>query len=348
MKNKIIVTGGAGFIGSHTYVELVAAGYDPIIIDNFSNSDKVSIDGIQKILNIQISIHEADCLDEAALDKIFRYESDILGVIHFAAFKSVAESEKDPMKYYKNILGSLISVINVMNNLKVRNLVFSSSATVYGEADTLPVSEDASFKKAESAYGDSKQMCEQIIRNAVKSNPKLNAVLLRYFNPVGAHPSGFIGEMPLGKPENLVPYITQTAVGKRGELVVFGDDYNTPDGTCIRDYIHVVDLAKAHVKSIDWLKCLSGNESVCEAINIGTGEGNSVLELIQTFEQVNEVNLSYCVGDRRVGDIESSYADCKKAQELIGWRAERNIEDALKDAWNWEMQLAHKSKIVTV
>lgn len=338
MKNKVIVTGGAGFIGSHTVVELIKNGFEPIILDNLSNSSESMLKGIEEITGEKIKFYKIDCSNYNAVFQILLKERNVRGVIHFAAFKSVAESQKEPVKYYKNNIGSLLNMIQLMERFKISNLVFSSSATVYGEATNLPVKEDEGFKPAESAYGETKQMCEQIIQNAVKASRHLKATLLRYFNPIGAHPSGLIGELPLGPPENLVPYIMQTAFGIREKLTVYGNDYDTPDGTCIRDYIHVVDLAKAHLKAFNWLQA-KHDINPCEAFNIGTGKGNTVLELIKMVEEIIQVKVNYEIGNRRGGDIEKSYADCSKAECLLNWKAELSTKDALIDTANWQQQI---------
>lgn len=335
---KIIVTGGAGFIGSHTVVELIKNAYEPIIIDDLSNSSEKMLEGVRKIIGRYPKFYQIDCANFKEVCKVFFTERTIEGVIHFAAHKSVGESQKSPLKYYGNNLNTLTTIMQVMERFKVKELVFSSSATVYGEADVLPVTESSSLKPAKSAYGRTKQIGEQMIEDAVNANTELGAALLRYFNPIGAHPSGLIGELPLGTPENLVPYILQTAAGVRDKLFVFGNDYDTPDGTCVRDYIHVVDLAKAHVKALNWLFA-KGKHKSCEAFNIGTGTGNTVLELIRLFEEVSGKPLNYEIGARREGDIEKSYANCSKAKKLLGWEARYTAKDALKDALKWQHYL---------
>jgi len=336
---KVIVTGGAGFIGSHTVVELGAAGYEPIVIDNFCNSDRKVLRGLEAILKKPIRCHEIDCNDSQALAHVFEREGEIFGVIHFAAYKSVSESVARPLEYYRNNVGSLLTLLDRMCSSDVHNLVFSSSCTVYGQPDALPVTEETPRKPAESPYGATKQVCEWIIEDVVKAGDLIRAVTLRYFNPIGAHPSGLIGELPLGTPDNLVPFITQTAAGVRQRLTVFGDDYATQDGSCIRDYIHVMDLANAHVKALDWLEAqprVSGNE----VFNVGTGKGCSVFEAIQAFERAAGVTLPYTVGSRRPGDIEQIFADADKAQRVLGWKAQRSIEDAMCDAWRWQKNLS--------
>lgn len=347
---KVLITGGAGFIGSHTVVSLVKSGFEPVILDNFNNSSPDVLDGLEKITGKKPSFYKVDCNDVQALDRVFELETNIQGVIHFAAYKAVGESVENPLKYYQNNLGSLINLLDLMQKHEVSNIVFSSSCTIYGQPDTLPVTEASPVQPAESPYGNTKQICEEIIRDVVTSNTlrkgksTINAVLLRYFNPIGAHPSGHIGELPLGVPSNLVPFITQTAAGIRKQLTIFGNDYNTPDGTCIRDYIHVLDLADAHVKALEFLSQSNEPNGVCEAFNIGTGKGHSVLELIKTFEKVNEVKLNYTTGTRRSGDIEQIYASVDFAAQRLNWTASRGIEEGLKDAWNWQQNLKH-SKI---
>lgn len=337
MMNKILVTGGAGFIGSHTIVELYKAGFQPIIIDNFSNSSRQAIAGIVKIIGVPVKLHEGDCNDVAFVDQVFASEVDITGVIHFAAYKAVGESTTKPLAYYQNNVGSLLVLLETMKKHNVRDLVFSSSCTVYGEPDVLPVSEKSPKKTAESPYGNTKQICEEVIEDVVKSNIGLSAIALRYFNPIGAHPSSNIGEFPLGVPNNLVPFVTQTAAGIRKEITIFGDDYNTPDGSCIRDYIHVVDLAKAHVKSLLFLT--KQKSAYFDLFNIGTGKGNSVLEVVQSFEKVTNQKLNYKIGPKRAGDVEQVYGNVDKANQLLDWKAELSLDDALRDAWNWQKTL---------
>jgi UDP-glucose 4-epimerase len=338
MSQKILVTGGLGFIGSHTVVELCSAGYEPIIIDDLSNSNIQVLDRLTSINGSKPIFYQADFTDHKVLDQIFS-DHTITGVIHFAAFKAVNESLTKPLAYYQNNVSGLISLLQTMEQHSVNNLVFSSSCTVYGEPDSLPITESAPFKPATSPYGASKQMCEQIIKDTCHANPNLKALSLRYFNPIGAHPSGLIGELPIGVPANLMPFITQAAAGLRDQLTINGNDYPTADGTCVRDYIHVVDLAKAHVKA---LSVLTKEKSFYDAINVGTGKGTSVLEAINTFESVNNVKVPYRFGPRRDGDIENIYADVAKSEEILGWKAERTIADALKDAWNWQQKLAQQ------
>lgn len=336
MKKTILVTGGAGYIGSHTCVELINSGYTPFIIDDFSNSEKFIVNRIEEITGIRPDVIEGDCSDLEFLKTSLK-NIEIHGCIHFAASKAVGESSENPLKYYKNNIGSIVSVLQWMYERKVSNFVFSSSCTVYGQPDILPVTEASPRKQAESPYGRTKQICEDIIEDYVKSGSDIKSIALRYFNPIGAHPSGLIGELPLGKPNNLVPFITQTAIGKRQGLTVFGDDYDTTDGTCIRDYIHVVDLAKAHVTAIEYNH--RNDPSFNEFINIGTGVGHSVLEVIRTFESVNNIKLNYEMGSRRPGDIEKVYADSNSSFEKLGWKAEKSLSEALKDSWNWEQKL---------
>ncbi len=338
VKKKILVTGGAGYIGSHAAVELLKAGYQPILIDDFSKSDSTLLLGVEKIVGEKLPFYKGDCAKREFLESVFQIEGLISGVIHFAAFKSVGESVQRPLIYYHNNISSLITLLDVMKDFQVKNLIFSSSCTVYGQPDQIPVKEDAPFKRAESPYGATKQMCERILEDSYSS---YKVISLRYFNPIGAHPSGLIGELPLGVPNNLVPFITQTAVGKRDKLTVFGNDYNTPDGSCLRDYIHVVDLAQAHVKALEFLNQSKPANSF-EAFNIGTGVGVSVLELIYTFEQITGVKLNYSIGPRRAGDVEKTYADATKANYQLKWKAGFSTSEALLHAWNWEKKLAGK------
>ena len=334
MKTKILITGGAGYIGSHTVISLLKVGYTPVIVDSFCNSQPWILKQIQDITGQKIKSYELDCTNFEDLDEVFK-EEQFGGIIHFAALKAVGESVTEPLKYYKNNIGSLVNIIDLMSKYKVPNLVFSSSCTVYGEADYLPVDEQHPIKTAESPYASTKQMCEQIISDCLKSAKLKSAVVLRYFNPVGAHPSGLIGELPLGTPNNLIPFITQTAAGIREELSVFGNNYNTKDGTCVRDYIHVVDLAEAHVKSLDYL----GLNKPSVNLNIGTGKGSSVLETINTFERVNNLKLKYTIGNKRDGDIEKIFADTSLSEKTLGWKANRSLDDAMKDAWEWQIYL---------
>lgn len=338
MKERILVTGGTGFIGSHTVVELQNSGYEVVIVDNLSNSSADVVDGIEKITGIRPDFEQLDCLDFEGLEKVFAKYGNIKSIIHFAASKAVGESVQKPLMYYRNNLVSLINLLELMPKYNVKGIVFSSSCTVYGQPDVLPVTEDAPIKKAESPYGNTKQINEEIIYDTVKSGSPIQAILLRYFNPIGAHPTAIIGEMPNGVPQNLIPFLTQTAIGIREKLSVFGDDYNTPDGSCIRDYINVVDLAKAHVVAIDRILQDKQDEQV-EVFNIGTGRGLSVLELIQAFEESTGVKLNYQIVGRRAGDIEQVWANPDKANNVLGWKAETSIEDTLRSAWRWQQKL---------
>ena len=337
---RILVTGGTGYIGSHTVVELMQKGYDVVIVDNLSNSNQAVLDGITAIVGSTPDFVQADCCDIAAMDALFARYQDIVGVIHFAASKAVNESVEQPLLYYRNNLMSLVTVLELMKKYAVHHIVFSSSCTVYGQPDAqyLPVDETAPIKKALSPYGNTKQINEDIIRDTAYANKELHATILRYFNPVGAHPSAMIGELPNGVPQNLLPFVTQTAAGLRAELKVFGNDYNTPDGSCIRDYIYVVDLAKAHVKAIERMLAALPTEQV-EVFNLGTGRGLSVLELVNTFMQVTGVNVPYQIVGRREGDIEQVWAKADKANTVLNWIADTPIEDVLRSAWQWEKKL---------
>jgi len=338
---KIIVTGGTGYIGSHTVVELQKAGFEVLIIDNLSNSNIEVLSGIEAITHIRPLFEKLDCLDYSGLDHFLATHAGVEAIIHFAASKAVGESVEKPLLYYRNNLGSLINVLELMPLHGIKHIVFSSSCTVYGQPDELPVSENAPVKPALSPYGNTKQICEEIIRDAAHANPDLQSILLRYFNPIGAHPSALIGELPNGVPNNLVPFITQTAIGLRQQLSVFGDDYNTPDGSCIRDYINVVDLAKAHVTAMQRLLSRKSNDNV-EVFNLGTGTGVSVLELLKVFQEVNQVNVSYKIAGRRDGDIEKVWANPKKANTVLGWKATETLEDTLRSAWAWEKHLQER------
>lgn len=335
---KVIVTGGAGFIGSHTCVELVAAGYEPIIVDNFCASERGMVGRLEQILGKRVTVYDIDCRDVAGLDRVFTEHPDTFGVIHFAAFKAVGVSVERPLDYFDNNLTSLWTLLRAQFRHQVPHLVFSSSCTVYGQPDKLPVTEASPLKAAESPYGRTKQMCEDIINDVVRSKAPLKAVTLRYFNPVGAHESALIGELPIGRPENLVPFITQTAVGIRDKLTVFGNDYDTSDGTCVRDYIHVLDLANAHVRALDWL---GEQDRSCfnEVFNVGTGRGTTVLEAIRAFEEASGTRLNYEIGPRRVGDVIETYASVDKAKSVLGWEAKRDIKQALGDAYRWQVAL---------
>lgn len=340
MKQTVLVTGGTGFIGSHTTVELQQAGYDVVIVDNLSNSNADVVDGIEKITGIRPAFEKVDCLDKDALESVFKKYPSISGIIHFAASKAVGESVEKPLLYYRNNIVSLVNILELMPKYDVKGIIFSSSCTVYGQPDpeNLPVTEQAPIKKAESPYGNTKQINEEIIADTIKSGSPIKAVILRYFNPIGAHPSAIIGELPNGVPANLIPYITQTAIGIRPQLNVFGNDYNTPDGTCIRDFIYVVDLAKAHVCAM--ARILDGkSEDSVEIFNIGTGSGVSVQQLIDTFEKCTGVKLNYKVVGRRAGDIEKIWGNVDKANNVLGWKAVHTLEDALSSAWKWQLHL---------
>lgn len=341
MKGRILVTGGAGYIGSHTAVELQNAGYEVIILDNLSNSNAEVIDGIERITGIRPAFVKMDLQDKEALRQLFEGYPGIKGVINFAASKAVGESVKKPLLYYRNNLVTILNLLDLMPEYGVEALVFSSSCTVYGQPDILPVTEEAPIKPALSPYGNTKQICEEIITDTIHAGAPFKSILLRYFNPVGAHPSAEIGELPLGVPQNLLPYITQTAMGIREKLSVFGDDYDTPDGSCIRDYIHVVDLAKAHVKAVD--RMLNGESAeAVEIFNLGTGKGVSVLELIKTFEESTGVKLNYEIVGRREGDITKVWADPEKANKVLGWTATETLADTLTSAWKWQQHLREK------
>ena len=334
MKEMVLVSGGAGYIGSHTAVELINAGYDVVVADNLSNSDMSGVEGVRKITGVDVPFVNVDCCDKEAFRKVFE-QYNFNSVIHFAAFKAVGESVSDPMKYYRNNLLSFMNVVDLMREFGRPNIVFSSSATVYGEADELPVTELTPRKPATSAYGNTKQMCEDILRDSVNAYDGLKGIALRYFNPIGAHPSALIGELPRGVPQNLVPFITQTAAGIRECLSVFGDDYDTPDGSCLRDYIDVVDLAKAHVVAITRM-IEDKNKQKYEIFNVGTGNGVSVLELVESFQRVNELKLNYKIAPRRPGDVVAIWADTTLANDELGWKAERSLDDTLRSAWAWE------------
>ncbi len=333
---KILVTGGAGYIGSHTVVELIQAGYEPVIIDDFSRSDRTLVEGIEKITKQKPNVQEGDCNDKSFLQKVFKTQGPFSAVMHFAAFKSVGESVHEPLIYFKNNIGSLLTLLEVMKEFQVRDLIFSSSCTVYGQPDHIPVNEGAPFKRAESPYGATKQVCERILEDVFSTGFRI--VSLRYFNPIGAHPSALMGELPIGTPNNLAPYITQTAAGKRDKLTVFGNDYNTPDGSCVRDFIHVVDLADAHVKAMEYLTKLS-DENTLRIFNLGTGRGVSVLELIEQFKRVTGVDVPFVIGPRRSGDIEKVYADTTKVSNELHWKTKYTSEEGLLHAWEWEKKL---------
>jgi len=335
---KILVTGGLGFIGSHTVVELQNEGFEVVIIDDCSNASEKVLEGVYAITGKMPLFEKIDLKDREKVSDFFKRHDDVEGVIHFAASKAVGESVEKPLLYYENNIGTLVYILKELVEKKKSSFIFSSSCTVYGQADKMPITEDAPVKPAESPYGNTKQMGEEIIRDTCLVTPNLNAIALRYFNPMGAHPSAEIGELPIGVPQNLVPFITQTGIGLRKELSVFGDDYPTEDGTCVRDYIYVVDLAKAHVQALKRL--LEGkNPDNYEVFNLGTGKGSSVLEVIQSFERVSGVKLNYKIVDRRPGDIVSAYADTTKANEVLGWKSQFTLDEAMKSAWDWEKKI---------
>ncbi len=335
---QILVTGGLGFIGSHTAVELQQAGFEVVIIDNCSNASESVLDGIQAITGVRPLFEKFDLREKEKVQGFFKKYPDLSGIIHFAASKAVGESVEEPLLYYENNLTTLVYLLQELEKKEKAHFIFSSSCTVYGQADEMPITEDAPVKPAESPYGNTKQIGEEIIRDTCRVRGQLQAIALRYFNPIGAHPSARIGELPLGVPQNLVPFITQTAIGIREQLSVFGDDYPTPDGTCIRDYIHVVDLAKAHVVALQRL--LSGkNETNYEIFNVGTGKGSSVLEVIRSFERVSGLDLNYKIVGRRPGDITEAYADTTRANEVLGWKAQSSLDDAMRSAWAWEQEI---------
>lgn len=335
---NVLVTGGLGFIGSHTVVELQNAGHQVIIVDDLSNSSIEVLDGITRITGKKPIFEKLDLRDKNAVNQFFAKYNDIDGVIHFAASKAVGESVENPLLYYENNIGSLVYILQNLSKKQKSGFIFSSSCTVYGQADELPITENAPVKKAESPYGNTKQIDEEIIADTCKVTPQIQAIALRYFNPIGAHPSAEIGELPVGIPQNLVPFITQTAIGLREQLSVFGDDYPTPDGTCIRDYIYVVDLAKAHVVALE--RILNGkNKSNFEVFNVGTGKGSSVLEVIQSFEKVSGKKLNYKIVGRRAGDIISAFANTDKANNELGWKAQATLDEAMASAWKWEQKI---------
>ncbi|MBR6182851.1 MAG: UDP-glucose 4-epimerase GalE [Prevotella sp.] len=339
MKKKILVTGGTGFIGSHTTVELQEAGYDVVIVDNLSNSKIEVVDGIEKITGIRPAFEQVDCCDIDALKAVFAKYPGISGIIHFAASKAVGESVEKPLLYYRNNINSLVNLLELMPEFGVKGIIFSSSCTIYGQpsAENLPVTEEAPIQKALSPYGNTKQINEEIIQDYIHSGANIKSVILRYFNPIGAHPSALIGELPLGVPMNLIPFVTQTAIGVREQLKVFGNDYNTPDGTCIRDYIYVVDLAKAHVAAMT--RVLEQDTDPVEVFNIGTGRGLSTLEVVQGFEKATGVKLNWTFAPRREGDIEKVWGNVDKANKVLGWKADTPLEDVLASAWKWQLKL---------
>ena len=343
-KGTILVTGGTGYIGSHTTVELIQAGYKVVSLDNLSNSNINVLDGIEAITGTRPVFYQVDCNDESAIEEIFTNHPDIQGVIHFAASKAVGESVQKPLLYYRNNLLSLIVLLEAMQRHGTKGIVFSSSCTVYGQPEVLPVTEDAPVQEALSPYGNTKQINEEILRDVVYAGAPYKVIRLRYFNPIGAHPSALIGELPLGVPQNLIPYLTQTAAGIRQELSVFGDDYNTPDGSCIRDYINVVDLARAHVLAVDRILDEAKQSPALETFNIGTGRGVSVLELIRTFEEVTGVPVPHKIVARREGDIEQVWADPSLANNVLGWQARESLADTLRSAWAWQVRLKEQQK----
>ncbi|PID52494.1 MAG: UDP-glucose 4-epimerase GalE [Candidatus Moraniibacteriota bacterium] len=334
---KILVTGGAGFIGSHTTVALITAGHEAVIVDNFSNSYPWIVDRIKEITGTIPPLYKGDCTNGQFIANVCEKEPDIDGVIHFAAYKAVGESIEKPISYYRNNLSSLLTLLEKMQEYDIKNIVFSSSATVYGEPDTNPLTENSPRKDATCPYGTTKLIAEDVLRDVVKSGAYISAVPLRYFNPIGAHDSHRIGELPQDVPNNLVPYITQTAAGMREKLTIFGDDYDTKDGTCIRDFIHIMDLADAHVKTLEYLT--EQNAPFFDVFNVGTGKGTSIKELIDTFEEVNDIKLPYEIGPRRDGDISACWADTAKIHDIIGWQSHKTIADAMYDAWQWQKTL---------
>lgn len=333
---RVLVTGGAGYIGAHTAVELIQAGYEAVIVDNLSRSDRTLLDGIEKIVGRKPDFIQGDCNDTAFLDHLFSSSGPFTCVLHFAAFKSVGESVQEPLLYHRNNVGSMISLLETMKRHGVSDIIFSSSCTVYGQPDRIPVDENTPFKKAESPYGATKQVCERILEDCHALGFRI--VSLRYFNPIGAHPSALIGELPIGIPNNLVPYMTQTAARRRDKLTVFGNDYSTPDGSCIRDFIHVVDVAVAHIKAMEYLR-QKPKEKMFEAFNLGTGQGTSVLELIQKFEESTGIKIPYVIGPRRPGDVEKVYADPSRLNRAFNWKTRFTVSEGLLHAWQWEKKL---------
>ncbi len=334
---KILVTGGLGFIGSHTVVELVNAGYEPIVVDDLSNSNPKILDQLTKIIGYKPKFHKLDLSDEPAVKKLAEMEPDVAGIIHFAAYKAVGESVHKPLKYYRNNFFSMLNLLDAYYG-KALNFVFSSSCTVYGQPDVLPVTESAPVKEAQSPYGNTKQIAEEILKDMVASGTNYKVISLRYFNPVGAHETALIGELPIGVPQNLVPFITQTAIGKREKLTVFGDDYDTADGSCVRDYIHVVDLAKAHVAALKLME--QPDFTGYDVFNIGTGQGTTVLQIIHAFENATGEKLNYIIGPRREGDVEKVWGDVTKSAHKLGWRAQLGIDEMMQSAWEWEKYIA--------
>ncbi|MBK7871214.1 MAG: UDP-glucose 4-epimerase GalE [Saprospiraceae bacterium] len=343
--NKILVTGGCGYIGSHTIIDLLDNGFEVISVDNLYNADESALDGIEKITGKRIKNYVVDLCDLEATKQIFQENQDIIGIIHFAALKSVGESVEQPLLYFRNNLNSLLNILDCMIQFRVSNIIFSSSCSVYGNATELPVTEDTPWQEAESPYARTKQMGEQIIHDVLRGNPILQSVLLRYFNPAGAHPSALIGESPRNVASNLVPVITETAIGKRPETVVFGADYPTRDGSCIRDFIHIMDLAHAHTLALQYL-LQNNNEKQVEVFNLGIGEGVSVLEAIHAFEKVTGENLNYRIGERRPGDVVAIYANLNKAADKLGWQPAYNIEDIMRSAWAWEQARSNNGIVI--
>lgn len=341
MKELVLVTGGTGYIGSHTVVELIESGYEVVIVDNLSNSEASVLDGVERITGTRPALEICDCTDFNQMHAVFEKYGNIRAAIHFAASKAVGESVEKPLMYYRNNLVSLINILELLKEFKSKGFVFSSSCTVYGQPEVLPVTETAAIQPATSPYGNTKQIGEEIIRDATHAGLPYASIILRYFNPIGAHPSAEIGELPLGVPQNLVPFVTQTAAGIREQLSVFGDDYNTPDGSCIRDYIHVVDLAKAHVIAMQRLLENKSAEAV-ETFNLGTGNGLSVLDILKTFEKVTGKKLNYKIVGRRAGDIEQVWADPTIANDVLGWKATSTVEETLASAWKWQQKLSAK------
>lgn len=333
---KVLVTGGAGYIGAHSVVELIQAGYEPVIVDNLSKSDCTLLNGLERIIGKKPDFQHGDCTDKAFLQQVFKLHGPFSCILHFAAFKSVGESVQYPLMYFRNNVDSLITLLEVMKENNVSDMIFSSSCTVYGQPDKIPVTEEAPFKRAESPYGATKQMCERILEDSYLNAFRI--ISLRYFNPIGAHPTALLGELPIGVPNNLVPYITQTAAGVRKELIVFGNDYNTQDGSCIRDFIHVVDIAMAHVKAMQYLSQKKDKQCI-DVFNLGTGVGVSVLQLVNEFMRTTKVNVPYTIGPRRPGDVEKVYANPEKANKQLGWYTKYSIAESLLHAWQWEKKI---------
>ncbi len=334
--HKVLVTGGAGYIGAHTVLELIEAGYQPVIVDSLAKADRTLLLGLDKLTNKRIPFEQGDCADKSFMTSVLKEHGPFRCILHFAAFKSVGESVAQPLMYYRNNLGSLMTLLELMNEHGVTDMIFSSSCTVYGQPDRIPVDESAPFKRAESPYGATKQMCERILEDSFPERYRI--ISLRYFNPIGAHPSGMLGELPIGTPNNLVPFITQTAAGVRDKLTIFGNDYDTPDGTCIRDFIHVVDVARAHVAAMEYLSRRTG-PSMFDVFNLGTGVGVSVMQLVQEFMDATHVKVPFSIGPRRPGDVEKVYAAAQKANDVLNWRTAFSIRDSLIHAWQWEKRI---------